>query len=271
MYYVYRFLNKNNKVIYIGKTQGKIGNRLGIHFGVSGHLPKDCYNSTKTIEYIELYTKLDMDIKELYYIGKWKPLYNADYNRKNEKMRTILEEDNEWIVFKDDISKYASREKKMPSKPFTEDSLKPIIDTINCFTLTGKRDKSIMLLGFYTFSRRSELSLIDYDNIEFTTDGANILMFNSMTKLFTIKTIKYTYDNYCPVASLKDWLNHSRIKGSSIFRTISKSNNIGERLDGRTIATIVKKYVQLAGLDPKLYSADSLRSYLPHGKYSNIV
>ena len=41
MYYVYRFLDKDNEIIYVGKTYN-LETRLKTHFGKKGHLPEEC-------------------------------------------------------------------------------------------------------------------------------------------------------------------------------------------------------------------------------------
>ena len=51
-YYVYRFLNNKNEIIYVGKSVNFI-NRMKQHFGSNGHLPKECYDNVDKIEYIE--------------------------------------------------------------------------------------------------------------------------------------------------------------------------------------------------------------------------
>lgn len=77
-YYVYRFINNLNKVIYVGRTNS-IVSRISTHL-TKGHLPKECYDSIKRIDYLECSTKNDMKIKELYYIGKFRPIYNSQDN-----------------------------------------------------------------------------------------------------------------------------------------------------------------------------------------------
>ena len=74
-YYVYRFLNEESEVIYVGRTNS-LRTRISSHFSVNGHLPEGCYNNTKRIEYIEMDSEIDMVIKEIYYISKFKPFYN---------------------------------------------------------------------------------------------------------------------------------------------------------------------------------------------------
>ncbi|WP_186326216.1 nucleotide excision repair endonuclease [Priestia megaterium] len=95
-FYVYRFLDENNKVIYIGRTNN-ITSRMSTHFSNRGHLPKECYEAVKRIDYMILKTTNDMKIKELYYIGKYKPKFNS--NDKSDVSFVMNELEDVWILF----------------------------------------------------------------------------------------------------------------------------------------------------------------------------
>ena len=115
------------------------------------------------------------------------------------------------------------------------------------------RDKAIILVGFSGGFRRSELVNIDYDDIEFVSEGVKIFIKRSKTDQSgegMIKAIPY-FDNksFCPVLALKHWIDNSEIKSGKLFDISDKS-----------VALIIKKYVSLAGLDPNKYSGHSLRS-----------
>ena len=65
-----------------------------------------------------------------------------------------------------------------------------------------------------------------------------------------IKAIPYFENkNFCPVLTLKNWLDSCEIKSGKIFDISDKS-----------VALIIKKYVSLAGLDASKYGGHSLRS-----------
>lgn len=68
MYYVYRFLDKKENIIYVGKSRQDLEQRFRGHI----HLPDACYELTYKIEYIECSTESDMSIKEIYYINKYR-------------------------------------------------------------------------------------------------------------------------------------------------------------------------------------------------------
>ncbi|WP_195761395.1 GIY-YIG nuclease family protein [[Clostridium] scindens] len=52
-YYLYKFLDNKNQVIYVGKTEN-IKNRMMTHFTSSGHLPEECYQSVAMAKSLNL-------------------------------------------------------------------------------------------------------------------------------------------------------------------------------------------------------------------------
>ena len=68
MYYVYRFVDKENNIFYVGKSKQALEQRFRGHL----HLPKECYELVYKIEYVECITESDMSIKEIYYINKYR-------------------------------------------------------------------------------------------------------------------------------------------------------------------------------------------------------
>lgn len=72
--YIYRFLNKYNSTIYVGKTNN-LDIRYKQHF-TKGHLPKECYDSVAKIEYITENSELNALLLETYYINFFRPKYN---------------------------------------------------------------------------------------------------------------------------------------------------------------------------------------------------
>lgn len=75
--YLYRFIDKNNEIIYIGKAKN-IKQRMMYHFK-QGHLDIECYRSIDKIEYIEIDNEYETMIKEIAYIGLYKPIYNSQF------------------------------------------------------------------------------------------------------------------------------------------------------------------------------------------------
>ena len=153
-------------------------------------------------------------------------------------------------------------------KPLLIRDLKAIIDVINqqkIEDIKKLRDKTIILIGFSGGFRRNEIVSLDVDDLEFVYEGVKITVKKSKTDQFGegfIKALPY-FENelYCPVISLKRWLNISKITKGSIFRRFTKGSNLSNnRLTDQTVALLIKEYLKLAGMDSSNYSGHSLRS-----------
>jgi len=153
-------------------------------------------------------------------------------------------------------------------KPLLINNLKKIINVIDeCNTENIKkfRDRSIILMGFSGGFRRNEIVSLDYDDLDFVNEGLKISIKRSKTDQFgegSVKGLPY-FDNtqYCPVLSLKNWIEISKIRSGPLFRRFSKGTKLSEkRLTDQTVALLIKKYLKIAGIDSKNYSGHSLRS-----------
>ena len=155
-------------------------------------------------------------------------------------------------------------------KPILLNHLKLIIETIDKDTsdetgIRKLRDKTIILLGFAGGFRRVELISIDFEDLEFVSEGVKIFIRRSKTDQFgegMIKGLPY-FDNqkFCPVWHLKKWLDVSKIKSGPIFKRFSKGLILGKkRLTGQSVALFIKKYLSEGGIENKNYSGHSLRS-----------
>jgi site-specific recombinase XerD len=153
-------------------------------------------------------------------------------------------------------------------KPLLINSLKLIIKVINeqkKEKIKKLRDKSIILIGFSGGFRRNEIVTLNYEDLEFVSEGLKITIRRSKTDQFgegTVKALPY-FDNseYCPVITLKQWLEVSKINSGPVFRRFSKGSKLLEhRLTDQTVALLIKEYLNLAGIDSKNYSGHSLRS-----------
>jgi len=141
-------------------------------------------------------------------------------------------------------------------KPILINDLKTIINAIDKAKESENRklrDRTIVLIGFSGGFRRSELVNIEYDDVEFVSEGVKIFIKRSKTDQSgegMTKAIPY-FDNklFCPVLSLKNWINNSEIKSGKIFD-----------ISDKTVALIIKKYASLSGLNPNRYGGHSLRS-----------
>ena len=153
-------------------------------------------------------------------------------------------------------------------KPILISNLKKIINVIdeqNKEEIKKFRDRSIILIGFSGGFRRNEIVSLNYDDLDFVPEGLKINIRRSKTDQFGegfIKALPY-FDSsqYCPVVSLKNWIEISKITSGPVFRRFIKGSKLSEnRLTDQTVALLIKEYLNLAGIDCKNYSGHSLRS-----------
>ena len=153
-------------------------------------------------------------------------------------------------------------------KPILINHLKSIINVIDeqkCEEIKKLRDRSIILVGFGGGFRRTELISIDYEDLEFVPEGLKISIRRSKTDQFGEGMTKglpfFTNKVYCPVTSLKRWLEVSKIKSGPIFRRFSKGSSLTEkRLTDQSVVLLMKEYLNLAGIENKNFAGHSLRA-----------
>ena len=153
-------------------------------------------------------------------------------------------------------------------KPLLLNHLKTIIEVIhnqNIEDIKKFRDKSIILVGFGGGFRRTEIISINHEDLEFVTEGLKITIKKSKTDQFGEGMIKglpyFTNEFYCPISNLKKWLEISKIKSGPIFRRFSKGSSLTDkRLTDQSVALLIKKYLNLAGIDNENFAGHSLRS-----------
>ena len=153
-------------------------------------------------------------------------------------------------------------------KPLLINYLKELINVIDNNKdeeIKKLRDRTIILIGFSGGFRRNEIVSLDYDDLDFVPEGVKINLKRSKTDQFgegALKGLPY-FDNskYCPVVSVQKYLEKSNISSGALFRRFNKGSILSKnRLTDQTVAILIKKYLQLAGIDSKNYSGHSLRS-----------
>jgi len=141
-------------------------------------------------------------------------------------------------------------------KPLLINDLKVLIQSIDQSKekdIKKIRDKALILVGFSGGFRRSELVNIEYEDIEFVAEGVKIFVKRSKTDQSgegMTKAIPYfDNENFCPVKAIKKWTEIIDLKRGKVFNISDKS-----------VALIIKKYANHAGLDSHKYAGHSLRS-----------
>jgi len=192
-------------------------------------------------------------------------LNGFQFDRKNPNIAETIS-----AIVRDEKNNKTGQAKEL----LKEDIIK-IIDSIpnDEEDYSNVRDKALILVGFYSFCRRSELLGMRFEHLHFSDDGVQVLIPYSKTDqtgqgrmIFLPKT----KDNYCPVKALNHWLEIAMIEKGPLFYKINKSNTIEKytmnyknqkvSLTDTSFVLILKKRASDAGLeDCQKISGHSLR------------
>ncbi len=146
--------------------------------------------------------------------------------------------------------------------------------------LLGDRDRALLLLGFASALRRSELVALDVGDVTATGDGLVLTVRRSKTDQDGAgRKLGIPYGSNpdsCPVratttwttalrAVLEEWVGHpldsDTFAGRSLFSPIDRHGRLTpRRLSDKAVALAVQKYAARAGLDPSRYAGHSLRA-----------
>lgn len=133
-------------------------------------------------------------------------------------------------------------------------------------TLYGLRNQAVLLIGFLSAMRRSELAAIDVEHLEWNNEGLRIRIPSSKTDQTgegqSITILYMPQAPFCPVLILDRWLKEARIFSGPVFRPVDpRSGKVTlRRLTPETIAEIVKTSAQRIGRRADIYAGHSLRS-----------
>jgi integrase len=147
--------------------------------------------------------------------------------------------------------------------------------------ILGLRDKALLLLGFATGMRRSELAAVRKEHIEVTEYGLRIRIPRSKSDQLgegdTVDVIKAAMgrnQKHCPVKTMQELMGENpyehlfvRVRrvntpgGYRKSKMLSEPNRFIDRpLDGNGVYRIVKKYGAQVGLAPEDLGGHSLRA-----------
>lgn len=128
------------------------------------------------------------------------------------------------------------------------------------------RDRALLLIGFASGFRRSELVGLNVEDIEAVRQGLIV----TVTRSKTDQTgegrkigVPFGRGAHCPVLALEWWLKRANISDGPLFRPVTRHGELNDtRLSKEAVSRIVKQYADSIGLDPAHYSGHSLRAGL---------
>lgn len=149
-----------------------------------------------------------------------------------------------------------ARERKVRTtkkQAISPEMLWKMVHTIDPDSPTALRDRTILLVGWFTAMRRSELVAMEWSHIKKTSNGYSIWLPSSKTNQYgqreEVKKVVYGKRPFVSAAHALDEWREQNVEDGLVFG-----------LSGRTVARIVKRYIEAAGEDPTNFSGHSLRS-----------
>ncbi len=131
------------------------------------------------------------------------------------------------------------------------------------------RDRALLLLGFATGLRRSNLVALDVADVEFRGKGLVVHVASSKTDQNgtgrDVGIFRGSRPATDPVGAVRAWLRLRGRRQGALFCRVESGRGAGrvlpgERLSDASVARIVKSCVAAVGLDPSDYAGHSLRA-----------
>jgi len=148
-------------------------------------------------------------------------------------------------------------------QPLLVNDLRKILRLCDTKTLVGVRDKAVILVGFASSLRRTEIANLDIEDISKGEEGL-VLTIRQEKSCPAGRKVGLPYGKYpetCAVSALTHWFEASGIQTGPLFRAVTKLGNPRKtRMSGKTVALIVKKYSDQIGKSPNTMAGHSLRS-----------
>jgi integrase len=130
--------------------------------------------------------------------------------------------------------------------------------------IKAARDRALLLVGFASAMRRSELVAVQVEHLTYLANGVEIFLPSSKTDQEAQgRTVFIPNANgeRCPVRALAHWLEVSGINEGFVFRAVSRHDRVARHgLSAQSVALVVKASVGRVGGDVTQVSGHSLRA-----------
>lgn len=149
-------------------------------------------------------------------------------------------------------------------RPLSTDDIRRMVATIDRSTARGARDAALILLGFASALRRSELAGLELADVEPKSEGLLIHVRKSKTDPEAHgQLVGVAHGNHPetdPVTAVDAWLDHRGTQPGQLFLGFHL-DRIGSRpFTGSGLARMLKQRAAAAGIPPERVSGHSLRA-----------
>jgi len=146
------------------------------------------------------------------------------------------------------------RARRRPTVPLDAESLSRMSLGLPA-TMTGTRDRALLLIGYGAALRRTELVALDVDDVALDRNG--VLRLHTARGVLAIPP--GSQPHLGAGRAWTRWLARSGLRDGPLFRPVDRHGNVGTtRLSDRAVTTVVQRAATGAGLAAD-YSGRSLR------------
>jgi site-specific recombinase XerD len=171
---------------------------------------------------------------------------------------------------------HSPQAKTRKAEPAVPDALRSMLATLDRDTLAGMRNAALLLLGYATAARISELAALNIDDVRETEDGLIVNVYRAKIKAFTETAVPYgSNPTTCPVRAVRALLvamaaadrttgplfvridRHGKVAAPMTRKGVAIGDPLG-RMTPAASADVVTKVAEAAGLDGS-WTGHSLR------------
>ena len=180
-----------------------------------------------------------------------------------------------WLTSKAGMRGHQCRKKRSYQK-----DVLAIVATLS-LDLRGLRNRTILLLGYASGLRRSEIVGLDAGKddtqdsggwLEILEDGA-ILMLNAKTGWREVEIGRGPSEQTCPVHALEQWLHFAKIDFGPVFVRTSRGGKraLAARPSDKHVARLIKQTVLKSGIRLDLPEKDRLALFSGHSLRTSLA
>lgn len=129
-------------------------------------------------------------------------------------------------------------------------------------SLRWRRDRCLLLLGFWRGFRSDELCRLQIEDLQFHADHLDLyLPFSKgdrahLGQHYQVPALR----RLCPVAACRDWLQESALESGPLLRRVDRWGRAGQQgLHVNSVIPLLRRLLQDAGIDADGFSSHSLR------------
>ncbi|MFC4630782.1 site-specific integrase [Promicromonospora alba] len=151
------------------------------------------------------------------------------------------------------------------ARPLVGEEVRQIVARIDPGTAAGARDRALILIGFASALRRSELAALTLADVEFRLGGVVLTVRRSKAdqdgegQIVAVAAGEHTSTD--PVAALRTWIAARGTRPGRVFtRMRYPDHTTTDPIGGHTVARIIRTRAEAAGIPGERVTGHSLRA-----------